>query len=75
MIFNQVAKGLALETIHLTAEYEEGRCRDKEDRRLRDAWTAAQETLNRELVQAELSHVAMRWSTSTEGGARLSWQV
>jgi hypothetical protein len=31
-----------------------------EDRRIREAWTMAQETVNRELIQAEISHVTMR---------------
>lgn len=31
-----------------------------EDQRIREAWTMAQETVNRELIQAEISHVTMR---------------
>ncbi|XP_012272880.1 protein outspread isoform X2 [Orussus abietinus] len=32
-----------------------------EDRRIREAWALAQETVNKELVQSEISHVIMRY--------------
>jgi hypothetical protein len=37
-----------------------------EDRRIREAWTMAQETVNRELIQAEISHVTMRCGQAYE---------
>ncbi|XP_069672228.1 protein outspread isoform X4 [Periplaneta americana] len=37
-----------------------------EDRRIREAWTMAQETVNHELIQAEISHVTMRCGQAYE---------
>lgn len=64
----EIADILAVETLCLTAEYEEGRAGSSEDRRIREAWTLAQEALNKELVQAEISHVTMRCASMYESG-------
>lgn len=37
-----------------------------EDQRIREAWAMAQETVNRELIQAEISHVTMRCGQAYE---------
>lgn len=37
-----------------------------EDQRIREAWTMAQETVNHELIQAEISHVTMRCGQAYE---------
>lgn len=37
-----------------------------EDQRIREAWTMAQETVNHELIQAEISHVTMRCGQTYE---------
>lgn len=66
----ELARSLAAETLCLTAEYEEGRKNNSsEDRRIREAWTLAQEALNKELVQAEISHVTMRCASLYEANA------
>ncbi|PNF35189.1 hypothetical protein B7P43_G07654 [Cryptotermes secundus] len=72
-ILGQLAQSLAIETLSLTNEHEQRRnitveqqrfgqslTPTLEDQRIREAWTMAQETVNRELIQAEISHVTMR---------------
>ncbi|XP_043469870.1 protein outspread-like isoform X2 [Leptopilina heterotoma] len=64
-----LAEALATETLSLS-EQEELNCQINqderresklvEDRRIREAWALAQETVSKELVQAEISHFIMR---------------
>lgn len=65
----QLAEALAAETLSLS-EQEDLVCKQSgggsnkkllEDRRIREAWALAQETVSKELVQAEVSHVIMRY--------------
>ncbi|KAK6638226.1 hypothetical protein RUM44_008655 [Polyplax serrata] len=57
----EIASSLALETLHTPEENEKTRKSDsKDDRRIREAWSLAQEALNHELTQTEISHIAMR---------------
>lgn len=64
----QLAEALAAETLSLS-EQEDLACKQiagtgkklLEDRRIREAWALAQETVSKELVQAEVSHVIMRY--------------
>ncbi|XP_076755753.1 myosin phosphatase Rho interacting protein outspread isoform X2 [Xylocopa sonorina] len=63
----QLAEALAAETLSMS-EHEDGNKQHAvhsskkllEDRRIREAWALAQETVSKELVQAEVSHVIMR---------------
>ncbi|XP_020282640.1 protein outspread isoform X2 [Pseudomyrmex gracilis] len=64
----QLAEALAAETLSLsdqedlTGKQISGSNRKLlEDRRIREAWALAQETVSKELVQAEVSHVIMRY--------------
>lgn len=68
----QLAEALAAETLSLSEQEElagkqsggnSGGSSKKllEDRRIREAWALAQETVSKELVQAEVSHVIMRY--------------
>jgi hypothetical protein len=63
-MLQRLAQSLATETLCLTNVEQQGfgrsATRTLEDRRIREAWTLAQETVNRELIQAEISHVTMR---------------
>lgn len=66
----QLAEALAAETLSLSEQEDlvnkqSGGGSNKkllEDRRIREAWALAQETVSKELVQAEVSHVIMRYS-------------
>lgn len=56
-----IADALALDTICFVEEYDKNKTQDsREDRRIREAWSLAQEVLDKELIQAEISHIAMR---------------
>ncbi|XP_067013122.2 protein outspread [Anabrus simplex] len=57
---NQLAQALANETLSNTNENKEMSASSVEDRMIREAWSMAQEAVNRELIQAEISHVTMR---------------
>lgn len=65
----QLAEVLAVETLSLSEQEDftgkqiSGQSNKKllEDRRIREAWALAQETVSKELVQAEVSHVIMRY--------------
>ncbi|PSN31199.1 hypothetical protein C0J52_22102 [Blattella germanica] len=73
---DHLARILAIETLSLTNESEDSNDESQrtrrsptpslEDRRIREAWTMAQETVNRELIQAEISHVTMRCGQAYE---------
>ncbi|XP_026827895.1 protein outspread isoform X2 [Ooceraea biroi] len=64
----QLAEALAAETLSLSEQEDlagkqiasSGK-KLLEDRRIREAWALAQETVSKELVQAEVSHVIMRY--------------
>lgn len=59
--FRELADALAAETLSLSESEDFGKQLPSnkllEDRRIREAWAMAQETVNKELVQAEVSHV------------------
>ncbi|XP_014489456.1 PREDICTED: protein outspread isoform X3 [Dinoponera quadriceps] len=65
----QLAEALAAETLSLSEQEDNLGCKQVggsskkllEDRRIREAWALAQETVSKELVQAEVSHVIMRY--------------
>lgn len=63
----QLAEALAAETLSLSDQEDLGKQisgsnkKLLEDRRIREAWALAQETVSKELVQAEVSHVIMRY--------------
>ncbi|XP_032679665.1 protein outspread isoform X3 [Odontomachus brunneus] len=63
----QLAEVLAAETLSLSEQEDLGKQisgsskKLLEDRRIREAWALAQETVSKELVQAEVSHVIMRY--------------
>lgn len=63
----QLAEALAAETLSLSEQEDLGKQISSsnkkllEDRRIREAWALAQETVSKELVQAEVSHVIMRY--------------
>lgn len=63
----QLAEALAAETLSLSEQEDLGKQisgsskKLLEDRRIREAWALAQETVSKELVQAEVSHVIMRY--------------
>ncbi|XP_063226112.1 protein outspread isoform X2 [Bacillus rossius redtenbacheri] len=79
---NHLAKTLAIETLSVTDKHEpvdevqnwksEKRQSPKpsaltlEDQRIREAWMMAQEAVNQELIQAEISHVTMRCGQAYE---------
>ncbi|XP_049830062.1 protein outspread isoform X1 [Schistocerca gregaria] len=63
---DELAQSLAYETLSHTDEIVEANNCKLEDKKLREAWTVAQETVNHELIQAEISHVAMRCSQAYE---------
>ncbi|XP_076387068.1 myosin phosphatase Rho interacting protein outspread isoform X2 [Megachile rotundata] len=63
----QLAEALAVETLSMSDKEDLGKQQASnsskkllEDRRIREAWALAQETVSKELVQAEVSHVIMR---------------
>ncbi|XP_076674012.1 myosin phosphatase Rho interacting protein outspread isoform X2 [Andrena cerasifolii] len=62
----QLAEALAAETLSMSEQEDLGKQLSNsskkllEDRRIREAWALAQETVSKELVQAEVSHVIMR---------------
>ena len=61
----QLAEALATETLSLSEQEELSQVVSSsrklvEDRRIREAWALAQETVSKELVQAEISHFIMR---------------
>ncbi|XP_053988582.1 protein outspread isoform X2 [Hylaeus volcanicus] len=62
----QLAEALAAETLSMSEQEDLGKQVSNsnkkllEDRRIREAWALAQETVSKELVQAEVSHVLMR---------------
>ncbi|XP_076233527.1 myosin phosphatase Rho interacting protein outspread isoform X1 [Calliopsis andreniformis] len=62
----QLAEALAAETLSMSEQEDLGKQVSSsskkllEDRRIREAWALAQETVSKELVQAEVSHVIMR---------------
>ncbi|XP_029033896.2 protein outspread isoform X2 [Osmia bicornis bicornis] len=64
---SQLAEALAVETLSMSDKEDLGKQQVSnsskkllEDRRIREAWALAQETVSKELVQAEVSHVIMR---------------
>ncbi|XP_018369558.1 PREDICTED: protein outspread isoform X4 [Trachymyrmex cornetzi] len=64
----QLAESLAAETLSLSEQEDlagkqisGSNKKLLEDRRIREAWALAQETVSKELVQAEVSHVIMRY--------------
>ena len=62
----ELAEVLAAETLSLSDQEDRGKqiaTSNKllEDRRIRQAWAYAQESVNKELVQTEVSHVIMRY--------------
>ncbi|XP_072748607.1 protein outspread isoform X3 [Anoplolepis gracilipes] len=64
----QLAEVLAVETLSLSEQEDlvgkqisGSNKKLLEDRRIREAWALAQETVSKELVQAEVSHVIMRY--------------
>ncbi|EFN72300.1 Protein outspread [Camponotus floridanus] len=64
----QLAEVLAIETLSLSEQEDlagkqisGSNKKLLEDRRIREAWALAQETVSKELVQAEVSHVIMRY--------------
>jgi len=68
---NQLAQCFAMETLNLETDPVDDDRADKwilnsEDRRIREAWRHAQEAVNNELVQAEISHVMMKCAQSYE---------
>ncbi|XP_016911244.2 protein outspread isoform X3 [Apis cerana] len=63
----QLAEALAAETLSMSEQEDSNKQQATnsskkllEDRRIREAWALAQETVSKELVQAEVSHVIMR---------------
>lgn len=63
----QLAEALAAETLSMSEQEDSSKQQATnsskkllEDRRIREAWALAQETVSKELVQAEVSHVIMR---------------
>ncbi|XP_017880653.1 protein outspread isoform X2 [Ceratina calcarata] len=63
----QLAEALAAETLNMSEQEDANKQLTNssgnkllEDRRIREAWALAQETVSKELVQAEVSHVIMR---------------
>ncbi|XP_076654466.1 myosin phosphatase Rho interacting protein outspread isoform X2 [Halictus rubicundus] len=62
----QLAEALAVETLSMSEQEDLGKTVSSsnkkllEDRRIREAWALAQETVSKELVQSEVSHVIMR---------------
>ncbi|CAK9821946.1 Protein outspread [Anthophora retusa] len=63
----QLAEALAAETLSMSDQEDHNKQQVissskklLEDRRIREAWALAQETVSKELVQAEVSHVIMR---------------
>ncbi|XP_078044658.1 myosin phosphatase Rho interacting protein outspread isoform X3 [Augochlora pura] len=62
----QLAEALAVETLSMSEQEDLGKTvansnkKLLEDRRIREAWALAQETVSKELVQSEVSHVIMR---------------
>ncbi|XP_076227933.1 myosin phosphatase Rho interacting protein outspread isoform X3 [Nomia melanderi] len=62
----QLAEALAVETLSMSEQEDLGKTVSNsnkkllEDRRIREAWALAQETVSKELVQSEVSHVIMR---------------
>ncbi|XP_076382798.1 myosin phosphatase Rho interacting protein outspread isoform X3 [Megalopta genalis] len=62
----QLAEALAVETLSMSEQEDLGKTVTSsnkkllEDRRIREAWALAQETVSKELVQSEVSHVIMR---------------
>lgn len=62
----QLAEALAAETLSMSEQEDLSKQVSSsskkllEDRRIREAWALAQETVSKELVQAEVSHVIMR---------------
>ncbi|XP_076279051.1 myosin phosphatase Rho interacting protein outspread isoform X2 [Lasioglossum baleicum] len=62
----QLAEALAIETLSMSEQEDLGKTvsgsnkKLLEDRRIREAWALAQETVSKELVQSEVSHVIMR---------------
>ncbi|KAL0120206.1 hypothetical protein PUN28_008096 [Cardiocondyla obscurior] len=69
----QLAESLAAETLSLSEQEDlagkqisSSNKKLLEDRRIREAWALAQETVSKELVQAEVSHVIMRYGQMYE---------
>lgn len=62
---DQLAQALAHETLSQSDFVSSSKTHSGsslDDKRLREAWTHAQETVNHELIQAEISHVTMKCS-------------
>lgn len=65
----QISKFLAFESIFTMDDHKSTRGQDiKENKRLMEARCLAQEALNKEVVQAEISHIAMRCLLMFENG-------
>ncbi|XP_017767093.1 PREDICTED: protein outspread-like isoform X2 [Eufriesea mexicana] len=69
----QLAEALAAETLSMSEQEDSNKQQVMnssrkllEDRRIREAWALAQETVSKELVQAEVSHVIMRCGQTYE---------
>lgn len=66
----QLANALAAETLSYVATEAGNRCTKFDERRVREAWQMAQETVNNELIQSEISHVMMRCAQMYENSCK-----